>query len=323
MSAASVEERLEDLERPHAGAIEVSDVGPLTRLYTTPWVHRAVPGPVAVRLAALLGGLRWYLAAARRQEAIGWAEVVLGPAARPSRARSISRRALAEDWAKRECFWRDWDRDAVAVEGLDRLSAIRAAGRGAVVAYPHVGPHTTLLYELAAHGFNPYLPRLRRPQDEGTLRGYNGRRRRALLQRIEDAGGRWVGRGDSYPVLREALIRGGVCVIAFDAPGSTPSRILGQEVQLASGPATLAHDAGVPLIPAFALRHGGRQHVTLLEPIEPGSAPGPEALHHSLVAALDPVMTENLAQIYPFKPPLPRFLQQRKRPKAGKRKEKP
>lgn len=304
--------RLAELETPAADRVRVADVGLATRLYSTKALHRLIPAAIAVRLAFWAGAIRWYLSPARRQEACEWASVVLGPRASRRSVRRVARAGLGEEWAKQECFWRPWKTHRRPVEGIEQLEDLGRAGRGAVVAYAHVGPHTSLMHALASHGFRIYLPRWRRPQDEKPQRGYAGLRRRELLRRIEASGGHWVGRGNSHEVLRLALERGGVCVIAADVRGSVPSRMLGQEVGLAAGPASLAMAAGVPLIPALTLLRGGRQRIALLDPVDAHPAAGVAGLHHALIAKLDPIMRENAAQIYPRRPPLPDFEAQRK-----------
>jgi hypothetical protein len=70
--------------------------------------------------------------------------------------------------------------------------------------------------------------------------------------------------------------------------------------------------AGVPLIPALTLRRGGRQRIALLDPLDARPTGGVAGLHRALIAELDPIMRENLAQIYPRRPPLPEFEAKRK-----------
>src|ERR1041384_7665724 len=67
MTTASFVAGREAADRPITHLLEPTGQTPLVRLYGSPAVHRLLPTPVALRVAALRGILEWYLLQGRRR----------------------------------------------------------------------------------------------------------------------------------------------------------------------------------------------------------------------------------------------------------------
>jgi lauroyl/myristoyl acyltransferase len=291
---------MEAVDRPQAANLPAAEAGSLTmRLYTTPSIHRLVPGTAAVRLAHRVGRSRWD-DQGRREHALGWAASILGPAADHEAVVELARRSLCEQAVKQELFWRPWRARRSRVEGIEPLLAMHREGRGAIIAYPHLSEHTLLMLAIASNGPRLFLPRNRAPNVDRIASGYSGARRRELLQRMERTGSRWVGRGDAFRVLSALLERGEVVMIAVDVTGRRSSTYLGHRVNLASGPADLAVATGVPAFPSYAYRAGRKLRYVIEEPADPRDLGSADALHHHLVARAEHAVAGRLAELYPF-----------------------
>ena len=154
------------------------------------------------------------------------------------------------------------------IEGLEHVERAVAEGRPVVVATLHVGSLLCLCQVLGHHGHDRFYVSGGRPPGEPLSHGYLGRWSAAMNRFVEEAGGRWIYRGGSYPVLRALLERGAVCLLAQDIRGELTVPVLGRRTSLTRGPVSLARETGALYLPAFGTRRGSRQTVHLLEPID-------------------------------------------------------
>ena len=74
----SLEQALAEVERPTAHLPRLVGQTLATRLYGSRRLHRAVPTPLALRLAALRGRLEWHLVPRRRAHALRLTEMIRG-----------------------------------------------------------------------------------------------------------------------------------------------------------------------------------------------------------------------------------------------------
>jgi len=78
--ATPLEEQLAELERPKAHLVELTGQTLPMRLYGSARLHRLLPDPVALRLAALRGRLEWFVVPRRRAEGLELAGAIRGVA---------------------------------------------------------------------------------------------------------------------------------------------------------------------------------------------------------------------------------------------------
>jgi lauroyl/myristoyl acyltransferase len=287
---------LEAIERPKSHLIEVRDEPSLARLYALGALHRVVPTRVAVKVAEAVGRADWRLSRARRDRALARARAVLGDGAGEEAVRALARRDLVEQRAVGELFWRPWEARRAPIEGLEHLTAARAAGRGVIVVSAHAGPSAVLFYALGARGVTTYLARFRKVEDDPVRFGPRARWTKMNLRWSEDLGCRWVGRGGSYEVFRALLERGEVCWMPFDVPGRVPTAMGGRRFPLATGIAHLACETGAAVVPGFVRRAGHRQVCWLEPPVDPRTFPDAAALHAHLGGVVGRVLFERPEQ---------------------------
>lgn len=152
-------------------------------------------------------------------------------------------------------------------DSIGKLSAVLAAGRGAILVGPHINNYLLNLARL--NQVCPLTVYLRHSKDA---------QRRVAKQRWYEASGvGWI----SEPLdagrtlgrlgrMAEALRAGRVLFITPDLPqkheAGTPVRFFDREIYLPAGPALLALRSGAPLFMLTAEMHGPRQRLVLQGP---------------------------------------------------------
>jgi lauroyl/myristoyl acyltransferase len=295
---AALEARLAEIDGPKGHLFEVRDESLIGRVYASPWLHRSVPWPVGARLASLRGRLDW-LRSGMRERALHWAANSTPADTPEDEIRRLARAALRDDAIKNEAVWRPWLARTVRIDGLERLDEARSTGRGIIIATAHIGPMSTLNHAVAAQGIRFYCVRGQALEETRVLRGYLGRRKKAQVCATEASGCRWLGAGGSYAVIREILSRGDACWLAIDVAGDVETAYAGLRVKLRTGISRVAFDAHALIVPAFPLLDGVRQRVLALEPLDPESFEGPDALHVRLAEVIGDVVSAHVVQTYP------------------------
>jgi len=254
------------------------------RIYANPRTHRLVPDAAAVRLSALRARLR-----ARRQPqelaaARTMMRALLQHTPRAAEADALALRWMEEKSISSEILWRPWMADRTVVHGAEHLQAAKALDHGVVIAVSHLQPVFAVFRAVSATGVQPYAvvgPQNFAPKPPG-YRGLKIMRWReyAIHLPLVEA----VGTAED----QLTILRGGSAILlAFDVPGSTPTRFLGRTVLLSSGPAELAHRTGAPIVPAVPYRVGTQIHVTFQPPLEPADYPDRPALHAAVAARFE------------------------------------
>ncbi|MSW83281.1 MAG: hypothetical protein F2832_00835 [Actinobacteria bacterium] len=267
----------------------------LSRLQAVPLLHRLVPRRVAVALALLRGTIEWWLLPRRRRWALAGARDVAPDGSSVRDVRRLSRAQLRERCVQTELSWRPWDAARMPIEGLDRLLATRAQG-GVLVALLHVGPMYSLFHALAAQGVRASIVTAARPGEE-RFTGSAGHWMRTQLELLEAAGHRLVPRGDAYAQVAELLREGEVCCLAWDVPGPQAVELLGRPAAVRTGIARLALETGAPILPAFTVRDGLRQHAVIEAPVAGVIAGGEAELTVELAARMNAILAAHRAQI--------------------------
>jgi lauroyl/myristoyl acyltransferase len=263
-------------DEPKNQFLEPHGVGPLLRAYSSPLVHRAVPGPLALRAAALRGRLEW-LVPRKRDEALARTAKIRRVDPASADARRYARKRLVDQAVMAELTWRPWDAPRMAAEGWEQVERLRADGRGIVLASGHVGLYVSLLRFLGARLGRFYVSG-GHPRDQALPAGRRGLWIATQNRWVEEGGGRFVNLGGSFPILRELLRRGEACWMAADSSGTFETVYAGHPARIASGIGALATETGAAVVPCFCIRRGYGQVALFLDPIEPADFGGPAAL---------------------------------------------
>lgn len=293
-----VHARLVAADAPSRLEIRVDGVSAAAKLYVSPWVQRLVPTLLAVPLALVAGRLRWRTSRRMRKKTLRWARLVLGAPDDAPDVRGLARRACSERTVADVLIWRPWALRRTPFYGFDRVLALRGSGRGAILSPAHTITLSGFSVACAAAGVAPYTARAADSLGQ-RLHGYPGLWKAARVRNGEAAGIRYIERPGTYEVFRALLARGEVCTLVFDAPGSRPTRWGGGIAELSLGPATLAFETGVPVVPVVARRERWRFVCRALEPLEPTDFANPVALHDHLAEVLATELLPYLPQTFP------------------------
>ena len=288
---------LDELERPKAHLLRPTNQTLPIRIYGSKAFHRALPTPLALRLAALRGRLEWKAVPRRRAYALELTETIRGLPRDSPEAERFARRRLVEDAVQAELQWRPWLARRIPIEGLEHLTEARAEGRGVIFATAHVGPFLGGIHAMAARGIKVYVS----GGQWGGEPAFDGRRGRWTLMQnrwVEEAGARWVHRGGSYRLLHALLERGEVCWMTVDAAGNVEVELAGHPARVRGGVASLALETGALIVPAATLRRGWGQVVTLLEPIDPARFEDAVELTRHLADVLGGVLLREPEQVH-------------------------
>ena len=285
-------------ESTRAREIETTPAGPIGRLYGASRVHRLLPAPIAVGLARLRGALEWLLIRSSRAGAVEVASAFLGLPADDPETRRLGRRYLEEKAMQSELSWRPWAARRMEVEGLRHLKEADARGKGVLLAGMHFGPMLSAHLALAARGFKIYLSG-GHPPEESVVHGYSGLWVKTQNLWMEQAGNRWIHKGNSFVVLREVLLQGGICWLAWDTIGyDRQTTYLGRKVRVQSGIARLHLETGAPVLPVIALREGWRMRTVIGAPVEFPKGADEGEINEVLGRVLGDLVSPDLAQLH-------------------------
>jgi len=247
---------------------------------------RAVPHAAAMAGAAGVGRLWWYMGRARRR-ALADARTLLGDSAGEHETRALARASLVEHAYRRALECRPWEMEAAAIDGLEHLDEAMAAGRGALLVTAHVGCMFAVGSALTARG-RPSLTAAGPWADSDQSVGRLGRRARQYLEIRVRHGGRVTTVRGAAERLSAHLQAGGLCTVAFDAPGDAAVPFMGRLTRLPGGIARLAQRTGAPLVPVFAeYAPGHRPLVRLYPAIRPERFDNDVALTAHLAAVVE------------------------------------
>lgn len=152
------------------------------------------------------------------------------------------------------------------VEGWEHLEAAMAAGRGCIVALPHVGGFDVAGAWLAGRGLSPLVV-VEPVEPPALFAWFTGLRRRLGMEVVPLGGG---AAGAVASALRAGRVVGLLCDRDLTGDGPTVE-LFGEPTTLPGGPALLALRTGAPLVPAavyFAPRGRHRARVLPALPVE-------------------------------------------------------
>jgi lauroyl/myristoyl acyltransferase len=225
-----------------------------------------LPGWLAPRLGSAMGLLAFLWADERRHLAERHMSRVLGVR---EGARSAARRLFANYgryWA--EVFWVRPRRVAeirrhLTVEGMEHVRAARDAGKGMILALPHVGNWEVAATVAAEEGL----------ELSAVAEALRNRRITEWFVGLREGLGMDVvltrGRGQTARTLVGLLRTGGAVALLSDrdiAGGGVRVRFFGEETTLPAGPATLAERTGAAVLPVAVYFRPGRGHHLVVRP---------------------------------------------------------
>ena len=288
----------DDLGEPQADLLPLTGQTWLVRLYGSRALHRMVPTAVAIPLAELRGRLEWRVSAARRAQASRAVQSMRGASTDAREARELARRRVVEEAVRAELEWRPWIWRNVDVEGAEHLHSARRLHDGRlIVATVHLGPYVCLAHVVAAQGIRPHIIH----GDWTSAAALHGRRGRwtfQQMQSLEEQGGRFVPRGQSYRSLVALLERGATCMFALDVRGREQLRLAGRPVRVRRGVATLARTTHAPIVPGLVFRDGSRPKAVFFPPLDPREFDEPNALTQRVFDVLGPTVIAHAEQAH-------------------------
>jgi lauroyl/myristoyl acyltransferase len=292
-------ELLERAETTRAAEIQTIPDGLISRLYGCPAIHRLIPTPLALGLAGIRGALEWWLVRSRRERALGIASTTLGRPGDSPEARRLGRRYLEEKAMQGEFSWRPWAARKMEIEGSEHLREAESGGKGVLLAGMHFGPLLSFHLAAAEMGFKLYISGGHRPE-EGAIPGYTGRWTKAQNLWQEASGNRWVHLGNSYPVLREVLLHGGICWLAWDTLGGAVSTTtyLGRTIRVQPGIARLHLETGAPILPTITLRDRAKMRSVVCPPVDLPEGAGEKEINDAIGRVMTDLVSPHLAQLH-------------------------
>ena len=233
-------------------------------------VGRYAPRPVGAALARLAGWVSWRTMEGRR-------ELIGAHLRRVSRGRLAGAdldRAVGEAFLSYAWYWLDSARapgatpgglDARAsAEGLEHLDEALAAGRGAILALPHLGSWDSGGAWMASIGYP--LTVVAEPLRPRRLFEWFVLMRRRLGIDVVPLG------PEAAAAVARVLRGGGLVALVSDRDligNGIEVDLFGEPTRLPAGPATLAIRTGAALLPcAVYLREAGRFHAVVRPPID-------------------------------------------------------
>jgi lauroyl/myristoyl acyltransferase len=286
----------DDLGEPQADLLPLTGQRWFVRLYGSQALHRVVPTPVAVRLAGLRGHLEWHVSAERRAQASRAVQGMRGVTVEARETRALARRRVVEEAVRAELEWRPWIWRKIDVEGAEHLHSARRLQDGRlIVASVHFGPYICLAHVVAAQGLRPYVSH-GNWTSAPALHGRRGRWTFQQMQSLEEQGGRFVPRGQSYRSLVALLERGVSCMFAIVVRGRELLWVAGRQVRVRRGVATLARTSHAPIVPGLVFRERGRPKAVFFPPLDPRDFDEPNALTQRVFDVLSPTLVAHAEQ---------------------------
>ena len=265
---------------------------------------RALPPAPRYALAGAGGSLWYLLSAAQRLSALGNYAAVLDRERDDPEVARVARRAFANygrmlaDFVLIGGLGREELVARMSVDGREHLDAGLAAGRGVIMAAPHMGSWDMGGSFAGSMGYRMSTVATRFP---GSLDAAVAETRQTLGLRVIPL------ERSAVKAIAGELAANAVVALLCDlqhGPG-VEVEFFGHRVQVPPGPAVFAAKTGAVLLPACVWRSGpGRYHVHIeppLEPVRSGKA-GTQDLMQRIVTRFEGFIRPRPDQWYAFRP---------------------
>jgi KDO2-lipid IV(A) lauroyltransferase len=265
-------------------------------------ILRVVP-PGIRHAAAAPGGAAWYwLSLAQRRAALDNYAAALGLERSDPQVARVARRAFQNygrmliDFVLMGSLTPEELIERVTLDGRDRLDAALAAGRGAIMAVPHMGSWDMAGSYAAALGYKISAVAERFP---GSLNGAVVETRRRFGMHVI-----MLGRA-AVRAITEALSANHIVALLCDleqGPG-VAVRFFGRHAIVPGGPAAIALKTGAALMPATQFRTApGRYAIHLDRPLDLHEGETKEQVMQRVVDRFEDFIKERPDQWYAFRP---------------------
>ena len=251
---------------------------------------------------ARAGADAWYLASAgQRREALRNYSSVLGLDAGHAEVARVARRAfenygrMMADFVLMASLEREELRRRCTHDGLENIDYALEAGRGAIMAVPHMGSWDLAGSTAGVLGYPIYA----------VAAGFPGSLEEAVVETRQRFGLRVIPLGRSAArQLLEALRANSVVALLCDLPHGPGVKVefFGRPAVVPGGPASLALKTGARLMPACQWRTGpGRYHVHMDPPLDLGED-DVRGIMQRVVRRFEDFIRERPEQWYAFRP---------------------
>ena len=264
-------------------------------------IMTALPYRAALAVAWVLARIAFHGVRFRRREAERRIREVFGDRFTPAQVRAIAWESLrnllfsAVDIMRGPSLtMRRFEAIADYSRLFDCMRACHSAGRGAIVAVPHMGSWEVGGTGMALAGLPVFsiAGKQRNPLFDNYLNSMRKRMGIPIYMR---------GASTLRTIITQ-LRKGGFMAILPDVRMKEPGlkvRFLGKEANLAPGMASFARHAGVVIVPVVNLRHGWARHEgVVFAPVEPDPALDKDADIQRMTQAVMDVFSEAVAR-YP------------------------
>lgn len=270
------------------------------RLYAFGWgVVKRLPERTAYRLFARVADWVW----AKRGKGVTQLERnlarVLGPEASPERVRQVSKQAM-RNYLR---YWCDtfrletWSQERIdatfPVDGMEDLDKEHAAGKGVVLALPHMA-NWDHAGAWAAHRYNGFTTVAERLKPERLFERFLAYRESIGMEVLPLTGGQ-----NTFLGLVRRLRAGGlVCLVAERdlTDRGVPVQFFGETTKLPAGPAALAIATGAALMPVTLWYEAGYQQARVHPKIEVPETGSREEKIAAMCQALVDVFEQGIAE---------------------------
>jgi len=265
-------------------------------------VLRAVPAGLR-HAAATPGGTAWFwLSAAQRRAALDNYATVLGVDSSDPRAAQVAKRAFQNygrmlmDFLLMDDLSPEDINARMSVDGLHHLDVSLSAGRGLILALPHMGSWDMAAAFASVQGYpiSAVAERFPGSLDEAVV----GARRRLGMDVIP------LGRSAVRSIMA-ALAANRMVALLCDleqGPGVTV-RFFGRRAVVPSGPAAFALKTGAALVPTFVYGIGdGKYHGHVHQPLAWSPSDTKESLTQRIIDCFEDFIKERPDQWYAFRP---------------------
>ena len=256
--------------------------GVIARVRASERARRFVPTELALIGTDLLSELSLLVSKGRRTVARSGMEAVVGGTTADNAIPRRARRQVTAQARGWELTFRPWELAATPIEGLERLDAARATGRGVLISYNHMGPFMALV-PLAEH-CRPLYTAVGEWLLESPRPGYNGYQLEQRRKVLVDAGFEMLRAQNSARQLITLLKARETVLLGMDLPGRTSTQFLGKPVEMADGTARLSKMTDSLIVPVAILPRGRKWFIDVDEAVDPRDYASAADLHQAVAS---------------------------------------